>query len=177
MLRLLDLVIDEAGGVVAILDGEFLQAALSSLIADGAVERMIDQEELHHALAALLDQWGLRADSEALGDFDGAGDGGARAPVDQRTAIGSQLGLAIGSHLGSAHLDEAHAAVAGGTERGMVAVVGHVAAALHAGLDEAGALGELFPLAVDLDIDHRYGRSGVFGLRIGCGGWSAHRWI
>ena len=37
----------------------------------------------------------------------------------------------------------------------MVAVMRDEAAALHARLDELGAFGELAPLAVDLDVDHR----------------------
>ena len=69
-------------------------------------------------------------------------------------SVGAEDGLAVGVHFRSADLEQAHAAVAGRAERGMVAVVRDEAAALHAGLDELGAFGELAPLAVDLDVDH-----------------------
>ena len=138
---------------------------------------MIDEQELKDSLAALLDERGIRADTESLGDLDGAGNGGTRAPSDDGAAVLSELRLAVGAHLGSAHLDEAHTAVAGRAERRMVAVVRDVAAGLHTGLDEAGSLGELLPLAVDLDIDHGNGRSSGLSLGFGGGGGGAHRII
>lgn len=177
MLGLLDLVILEAGISLAVLDGELLEAALARLVANGAVEGVVDEKELKDALAAFLDERGVRADAESLGDLDGAGDGGTRAPSNDRAAILAQLGLAVRAHLGSAHLDQAHAAVARGAERRMVTVMGDVAASLHAGLDQAGSLGELLPLAVDLDIHHWNGRSSVLGLGFGGGGGGAHRGV
>lgn len=114
MLRLLHLGILEAGVGVSVFDGELLQAALTRLVADGAVQRVVDEEKLHDALAAILDQRGIRADSKSLGNLDGAADGGFRTPVDQGTAILPQLRLAVGTHLRGSHLDQAHAAVARG---------------------------------------------------------------
>ena len=35
---------------MAVLDGKFLQPAFAGLIADRTIERMIDQQELHHPL-------------------------------------------------------------------------------------------------------------------------------
>ena len=113
LLRFLDLVILEAGGIVAVLHGELLQTALAGLVADRTVERVIDQEELHDPLAAFFNQRRLGAHTHAFGNIERAGDRGAWAPGDDRKPIRADLGLAIRAHLGRAHLDEAHAAVAG----------------------------------------------------------------
>ena len=68
-----DFVLDEVRSAVAELDGEFLQAAFPGFVADGAVERMVDEEEFHHPLAAVLDQGRVGAGGHAFGDFEGAG--------------------------------------------------------------------------------------------------------
>lgn len=57
----------------------------------------------------------------------------------------------------------------------MVTVVRDEAPTLHAGLDQAGSLGKLLPLAIDLNVDHRDGPDGYFGLRFGGGCGSAHQ--
>ncbi len=38
---------------VAVLDAELLEPALARLVADRAVERVVDQQELHHSLAGI----------------------------------------------------------------------------------------------------------------------------
>jgi hypothetical protein len=48
------LVVGEAAGVEAIGHGLVLQVALAALVADRAVERVVDQQEFQHALARLL---------------------------------------------------------------------------------------------------------------------------
>ena len=48
------LVLREAAAVDAVGHGLVLQVALAALVADRAVERMVDQQELHHAFARLL---------------------------------------------------------------------------------------------------------------------------
>ena len=47
------LLLDVARGRGAVADGEVLQLAFAALVADRAVERMVDQQELHHALLRL----------------------------------------------------------------------------------------------------------------------------
>jgi hypothetical protein len=42
----------------AIGHGLVLQVAFAALVADRAIERVIDEQELHHALARLLDEFG-----------------------------------------------------------------------------------------------------------------------
>ena len=48
------LIVGEAAGVEAVGHGLVLQIAFAALVADRAVERMIDQQEFEHALARLL---------------------------------------------------------------------------------------------------------------------------
>src|SRR5260370_42363115 len=50
-LRLLHLVFKKAGTGPTILDAELLKLALARLVADRAIERMIDEEEFHYPLA------------------------------------------------------------------------------------------------------------------------------
>ena len=149
----------EAGFAVAVLDGVFLEAAFASLVADGAVEWVIDEEKLHHSLAAFLREGGFGADSHAVGYGIGAGDGGAGHPADGLVAVFIKLGLFSGGGARRhAHLDETHAAVSRGGELGVVAVVGDsgAVATRHAdGFDHAGAFRNLMPIAIDLDVDHR----------------------
>ena len=115
-----------------------LQVALAALVADGAVERMIDEQELHHAFARGLDE---RAIGEDL----------ARRAV----LVGRQIGDAHGARgdgLGDAgHLDEAHAAVAGDRQALVVAEARNLGARLLARLQDRGAGLHLDQFAVDDD--------------------------
>ncbi len=154
-LRLLDLLLDETAVIVAVLDRVFLQLALAGLVADRAVERMIDEEEFHHALAAFVDQRRRGANGRAFAHLRGAADGGARNPVDFRLAVGIEHWRARGVHLGSARLDKAHAAVARDGELGVIAVMGNELAHTPRNLDGVEPLGKLHPDAVDLNIDQR----------------------
>src|SRR4051794_39684582 len=56
VLRLLHFIFEEARLRIAVLDAEFLQPALTGLIADGAVEWVINEEEFHHAAPAFFDE-------------------------------------------------------------------------------------------------------------------------
>src|SRR4029079_3092215 len=68
------LVFGEAAGVDAVAHRLVLQVALAALVADRAVQRMVDQQELHHAFARLLHH------RRAGGDF-------RRLALGTRTAI------------------------------------------------------------------------------------------
>ena len=109
----------------AVLEGHVLQLALAAGVADGAVERVVAEQQLQRGLAGLRDLRGLGLDDHAFGDRRGAG------------------GLEL-RHLLDA--DDAHAA--GGLEReaGVVAEGGDLDAGGLAGIDEQRARGggELF---------------------------------
>ena len=47
--RFLHLVFEETRLARAVLDAEFLQSAFAGLIANGTIERMVDEQEFHHA--------------------------------------------------------------------------------------------------------------------------------
>ena len=174
VLRLLDLVFAEAALAFAVLDTELLEAALACLIADGAIERVIDEEEFHHALAAFLREGAFGADAHAFGDGVRTGDDGARHPADLWHAVLVFFRLGAGSGARRhAHFDQAHAAVAGGGEFGVVAVVRDLGLGLLARFDHARAFGELEPDAVDLHV-HEIGRWGRRGGRGGSFSGSGH---
>ncbi len=87
-------------GIDAVGHGLVLQVALAALVADRAVERVVDEQELHHPLAGLLDRRRLGADHRRLA-------------VRARPAVAHRPG-AGGDRLRRAlQFDEAHAAIAG----------------------------------------------------------------
>ena len=55
-LRLFHLLFDEAGLSLAEFDRKFLQAAFARLVANRTVERVVDEQKFHHALAAFFDE-------------------------------------------------------------------------------------------------------------------------
>ena len=132
------LVLDVARAAEAVGHRLVLQIALAALVADRAVERMVDEQEFHHAFARRLHQ---RAGGEHL----------ARRPV----LVGRQVGDAHGARgdgLGDAlHLDEAHAAVAGDRQALVVAEARDLGAGHLARLQDGGAGLHLEQLAVDDD--------------------------
>src|SRR5690348_9164639 len=81
--------LDEARAPAAPAERDVLQGALAALVADRAVERMVDEQELDDPLLGLLDAVGLSVDDHAV--------------LDRRRAAGLQLRDAL-------DLDEAHAA-------------------------------------------------------------------
>ena len=170
VLWLLDLALAEAALALAVLDAVLLEAAFTGLVADGAIEGVIDEEELHHALPALLSEEGIGADAHVVCNGIGAGNGRTRHPADGLTTILVTLRLFTGFRpRRHAHLHEAHAAVAGRGELGVVAVMRHHFAHLTAGFDHPSALGKLMPLAVNLHIDHVHGWRSGLGLAGGSG--------
>ena len=76
------LLFDEAGLAGAVGQRLVLQRALAALVADGAVERMVGEQELEHAVLRLLDLLRRGVDDHALARLDEAGrlqGGAARA--------------------------------------------------------------------------------------------------
>jgi len=66
------LVLEVAAVVEAVGHRLVLQVAFAALIADRAVQRMVDEKELHHSLAHLLHFRGVGVDDHAVGDRHGA---------------------------------------------------------------------------------------------------------
>ena len=171
VLRLLRFVFTEAALGLAVLNTELLKATLPSLVADWAVQRMVGQQKLHHPAAAFFRELAFGANAQAFRHRVRTGDHGAGHPGNDRHAM-----LILGRLLAGrrtwrhAHLHKAHAAVAGRTQFGMVAVMRHLGFSLTAGFDHSHAFGELVPRAVDLHVDHVYGRLGC-----GCAGGFRHK--
>ena len=125
--------LDEAGLAGAVGHGLVLERALAALVAHGAVERVVDQQQLEVALLAGPGHLGgdLGLDHHAVGHRGGAG--------------GQRLALA-------GHLDQALAAGPQGGEQPVVAEPGDDRAQLLGGPDHQRARRDLQLLAVDGDL-------------------------
>src|SRR5436190_20425645 len=115
---------------------------------------MIDEEKFHHAFATILRKGRVRANAHPVSDVLRAGNLRARHPVDDRFAVRSELGFAIGPHLRQAHFDQTHPTIARRAELLVVAIPRHITAGPFTGFDHAGSFRELVPHAVDLDVHH-----------------------
>jgi hypothetical protein len=117
-----------------------LQRALAALVADRAVERVVDQQELHDPLLGLVGDLAgdLGVDDHALGDRQGAG--------------GLRLGEAA-AVAGVRHLHEALPAGADRRQQRVVAEPWDLGADLLGGPDHQGVPGDAHLDAVDRDAD------------------------
>ncbi len=113
-----------ARGRRAVADREVLQLALAALVADRAVERMVDQQELHHALLRLDRLLGVRPHLHALGR--------------RRRARRQRLRRLLDLH-------QAHPAVGGDRQLLVIAEVRHVDAELVRGVHHRAAVRALPP--------------------------------
>ena len=118
----------------AVGEGVVLQQALAGLVADRAIERMVDQQQLHHAAPRVLHRRRVGAHHHAV--------------ADRRVAGDHQLGAAF-------DLDLAHAAAAVDRQLRVPAVVRDVDAVLERDRQQHGAVRRLDRLAVDGDRGHR----------------------
>jgi hypothetical protein len=122
----------------AIAHRQVLQLAFAALVADRAVERVVDEQELHHALLRLHRLVALGAHDHAL--------------RHRRRAGGHRLGRFL-------DLDQAHAAVRCDRQLLVVAEVRDVGAALVGRVHHHAAFRNLNLLAVEFDFDHVMGHS------------------
>lgn len=131
----------EAGVGAAVRHRLVLQGALAALVADRAVQRVVDEQELHHPLLGLLrdGRGDLRLHDHAVGARDGAGR--------------HRLALAL-------DLDDALPASAGRVEERVVAEARDLDAQQLGGADDQGALGHADLDAVDRERDEVLGRNG-----------------
>ncbi len=121
----------------AVLEGHVLQFALAAGIADGAVERMVAEEQFDGGLARLRDLRRFGDEDLAFGDGGGAG--------------GLQLGNFFLAH-------DAHAAGGLQREAGIVAEGRDLDAGLAAGVNEqrARGSGELFSVDCEGYVGHSF---------------------
>src|SRR6185312_474128 len=140
------LALGEARDAAAVAQRHVLQLALDALVADRAVERMVDQQELHHVFLEL--QRLVRA----------------RHHLHAFRYWSSTRRLRLGHHA-TAHLDihQAHAAVGGDRQLAVIAEARDRHADRIGSLDDHRALADPGRLAVDLDVDQVGGLGG--GLR------------
>ena len=136
------LVLGEAGGVGAVGHRLILQIAFAALVADRAVERMVDQQELHRALARLAGHRRVGQDDRRLAVRAGA------QVFDRHGARGRRLGRS------AFHLDEAHPAVAGNRQPLVEAEARDLGAGRLASLKKRVFGGNVDFLAVDDDLAH-----------------------
>ena len=127
------LFLDEARLVEAVAEGHVLQFALAALVAHGAIERMVREQELDHVLARAMHLLGVGLDDHAFGR-------------DQR-AGGLQLG-----HL--FHFDQAHAAGRLQRKAGVIAEGGDFDPLRLGRFDDerAGRRGDLPPVERKCDV-------------------------
>ena len=143
--RLLEvaLLLDEAALAGSVGERLVLQGALAALVAHGAVQRVVDQEELEDAVLGLLRDLALRVDHHVRGHGDHAG------RLERRAATGVDL-------------DDAHAAHPDRLHPRVVAEARDVGAVALRGLDDELARLGLDLLAVDR---HDHGLRRCLGLR------------
>ena len=109
-----------------------LQVALASLIADGAVQRMVGQQKLHHCSSRKPSRLGIGPDLHRRSHL--------------RAARGHWLGRFLNLH-------QAHPAVAGHLEALMVAKPGYLNAVFLGSLEDGEVVIDLVGLVVDEDLD------------------------
>src|SRR5207244_9577559 len=106
-----------------------------------------DEEKFHHTGLSLRCLRRVGASRHAFGYVLGAGNLRTRYPVDDRFAVGTELGFAIRAEPREAHFDQTHPAVAGRAKLFVIAVARHITAGLLACLDHACAVRMLVPYA------------------------------
>src|SRR5207253_1363625 len=67
------LLLNETFFEISPVEGQLLQLALTTAIADGTVKRMVGEQELEHRPLGLLDFFALRRDDHAVSADDRAG--------------------------------------------------------------------------------------------------------
>ena len=155
LLRLRVLLVDVARIAAAVFGGEFLQLAFAGLVADRAVERVVEEKHLRHAFAAGLDAGRFKTHVQSRRDVGGAGDGRLGLPADLRLAVFHYQFVRRAVAHRRAELDQAHAAIAGDRELRVVAIMGDFLPDFAQGIDQVGPGRDLMFDAIDVDGDQR----------------------
>ena len=122
-----------ARGAAAVTHGQVLQLALTALVADGAIERVVDQQKLHDRLLRGNGAVALGAHNHALCHGRGAGGHGLGGLFD---------------------LHQAHAAVGRDGEFLVVAEMRNVGACFFSGMHDHAAFGNFHFLTVEFYFNH-----------------------
>ncbi|OIQ74571.1 hypothetical protein GALL_437740 [mine drainage metagenome] len=122
-----------ARGRSAVANGQILQLAFAALVADRAVERMVDEQKLHHAFLRLERPLGMGAHHHALCNRRGAG--------------GQRLGSLF-------HIHQAHAAIGRDGQLFVIAKVRHIQPELGGRVHDHRAFWHLDFLTVDFEFNH-----------------------
>ena len=136
------LVLGKARGVDAIAHRLVLQIAFAALVANRAIQRMVDQQEFHHAFARLLHH------RRAGGNF-------RRLALRARTAIAHAPGAACDRLRAALHLNQAHPAIAGDRKPLVVAEPRNFRARRLARLQQRVFRGNIDFFAIDNEFGHR----------------------
>ena len=134
------LVVARGGSAVA--HGQILQLALTALVADRTVKRVVDEQELHHRLLRLECLVALGANDHALGHRRGA----------RRHGLGRLFDV-----------DQTHSAVRRNRKLLVIAEVRDVRARLVSGMHHHAAFGDLDLPAVKLNFNHDDGVALLLG--------------
>ena len=137
------LVLVIAAGIDAVGHRLVLKIAFAALVADRAVERMVDQQELHHAFARLAHHRRLGVDDRRFAVRAWAAV--AHAPGAGRDRLGRAL-----------QLDQAHAAVAGDRQPFVEAEARDFRAGRFRRLEQRELRRDVDLGAVDDDLGHRH---------------------
>ena len=121
-----------------------LELAFPALIADRTVERMVDQQKLHHRLLRPRREGGRRTNLHAL--------------HDGRRARGKGFGRFLDLH-------QTHPAVGGNRQLAVVAKAWDVDAVAVGDLDDHRALGRFEGATVDFDVNPHFSPSSYCGRR------------
>ena len=138
----------------AVIDAELLQAAFAGLIANWAVQGMIDEQKFHYPALAFLHQGRVRANGYPFRHVLCAANLRTRHPVNDRVAISAEVRLPIRPEPWKPHFDKAHPTIAGRAKHFVVAITRHENPDLLARLNHACALRKPMPDPVDLDVEH-----------------------
>jgi len=105
----------ESSSIRTVSHALILQVTFSTLVADGTIERVVGEQELHDTFSCFVNEWGIRLDSHA----------GLHRP----SAGGNRLWRSL-------DFDKTHTAVTGDHKLFMVAVSRDGGAGFFASLDE-----------------------------------------
>src|ERR1051326_9203350 len=109
----MDLWLNESAFGFSVIDRVLLQLAFTGLVADWAIQWMVDQQKLEHSFAHLLYGRSVCVDFHAGRNRSCTGNGWARCFRDFCSAIGIDDRLPVRTNGRSPKLNEAHAAIAG----------------------------------------------------------------